>query len=69
MMKDAYNLLDARGGTSKIDWYELTKEQLDTWGCKYHDIITGHRESIFCYPLKPSFDLVVDDKKNRGIIK
>lgn len=55
----------ARGGTSKIDWYELTKEQLDTWGCKYHDIITGHRESIFCYPLKPSFDLVVDDKAKR----
>ncbi len=35
------------------------------WGCKYHDIITGHRQSIFCYPLKPSFDLVVDDKAKR----
>ena len=54
-----------RGSTSKIDWYELTKEQLDSWGCKYHDIIVGHRQSIFCYPLKPSFDLVVDDKAKR----
>ncbi len=42
----------ARGGTSKTDYTDLTKRQLDMWGCKYHDLKLN----------KPSFDLFVDDK-------
>ena len=55
----------ARGSISKVDRYELTRNQLETWGCKFHDLIVGHRDSTFCYPLKPSFDLVIDDKAKR----
>lgn len=43
----------ARGSVSKIDWYELTKSQLDSWGCKYHDLSVGK---------KPAYDLLIDDK-------
>ncbi len=32
--------------------YELTKEQLDSWGVKYHDLFLG----------KPQGDLYIDDK-------
>lgn len=42
----------ARGANSGIDWTELTKTQLDSWGCKYHEIRMG----------KPSYDIWVDDK-------
>ena len=34
------------------DLYELTKEQLDSWGVKYHDLFLG----------KPQGDLYIDDK-------
>jgi len=43
----------ARGSVSKIDWYELTKSQLDSWGCKYHRLSVGK---------KPPYDLLIDDK-------
>lgn len=43
----------ARGSVSKIDWYELTKSQLDSWGCKYHNLSVGK---------KPAYDLLIDDK-------
>lgn len=33
-------------------FYELTKNQLDSWGCKYHKLILG----------KPSADYYIDDK-------
>ncbi len=33
-------------------FYELTKMQLDIWGCKYHELILG----------KPSADYYIDDK-------
>ena len=46
----------ARGGRSKIDYYDITKKQLDKWKCKYHDISVGE---------KPMYDLVVDDKAKR----
>ena len=46
----------ARGNLSKIDWYDLTKEQLDNWGAKYHKVITGH---------KPAYDLIICDKSKR----
>ena len=46
----------ARGGTTYIDWSELTKQQLNDWGCKYTRIETQK---------KPSFDLFIDDKAKR----
>jgi hypothetical protein len=42
----------ARGSGSGIDWTELTKQQLDDWGCKYHEVRLG----------KPSYDIWIDDK-------
>lgn len=33
-------------------FYNLTKMQLDVWGCKYHHLILG----------KPSADIYIDDK-------
>jgi len=46
----------ARGGTTHIDWSELTKKQLNTWGCKYNRIETQK---------KPHCDLFIDDKSKR----
>ena len=43
----------ARGSVSGIDWTDLTKKQLKTWGVKYHELIMNK---------KPHFDLLVDDK-------
>lgn len=42
----------ARGTSSGIDWMELTRKQLDSWGCKYHVASVG----------KPSYDVWIDDK-------
>lgn len=42
----------ARGGSSGIDWTDLTKQQLENWGCKYHELLMK----------KPSYDLYIDDK-------
>ena len=42
----------ARGTVTKIDWLDLTKSQLDDWGCRYHDVRVG----------KPQYDLWIDDK-------
>lgn len=42
----------ARGSSSGIDWTELTKQQLYSWGCKYHEVRLG----------KPSYDIWIDDK-------
>lgn len=33
-------------------FYEITKNQLNSWGCKYHQLILG----------KPSADYYIDDK-------
>ena len=44
----------ARGRGSGIDWTELTREQLDGWGVKYHEL-----EPMFH---KPTADLFIDDK-------
>jgi hypothetical protein len=46
----------ARGGSSGINYYNLTKQQLGEWGAKYHDLSVGE---------KPFYDLVVDDKAKR----
>jgi len=37
---------------AKRMFYELTKNQLDSWGCKYHKLVLG----------KPSGDYYIDDK-------
>lgn len=42
----------ARGGTTGLDWSDLTKQQLDTWGCKYTSLKMG----------KPSYDMWIDDR-------
>ena len=44
----------ARGRGSGIDWTDLTLEQLDRWGVKYHEL-----EPMFH---KPTADLFIDDK-------
>lgn len=41
----------ARGGRTGIDWSELTKQQLDEWGCKYTSFNMN----------KPSYDVWIDD--------
>jgi hypothetical protein len=45
-----------RGTTSKINYYNLTKQQLDHWGCKYHKLSVGE---------KPDYDLLICDKTKR----
>lgn len=42
----------ARGSSSRIDWYDLTLQQLTEWGCKFHSVSIG----------KPSYDVWIDDK-------
>ena len=46
-------LYTARGSTTGINWYELTKKQLKKWGVKYHKLHFG----------KPFADVYID---NRG---
>jgi hypothetical protein len=46
----------ASGSVSKIDWFEVTKNQLDSWGCKYHNLSVGE---------KPPYDLLICDKTKR----
>ena len=45
-----------RGTVSKIDYYELTKSQLDKWGCKYNELSVGE---------KPDYGLLICDKTKR----
>ena len=42
----------ARGSGTGLDWTEVTKDQLDSWGAKYHELKLG----------KPGYDLFIDDK-------
>jgi len=46
----------ARGSGSGIDWYDITKKQLNDWGCKYHELGVGD---------KPHYDLLICDKSKR----
>ena len=46
----------ARGSVTEIDWYDITKKQLDEWGCKYHKLSVGE---------KPHYDLLICDKTKR----
>ena len=46
----------ARGSTTGIDWYDVTKNQLNDWGCNYHNLSVGK---------KPHYDLLICDKTKR----
>tara|TARA_R110002020_G_scaffold100458_3_gene237438 strand:+ start:243 stop:554 length:312 start_codon:yes stop_codon:yes gene_type:complete len=46
----------ARGGTTNIDWSDLTKSQLKEWGCSYTRIETQK---------KPHYNLFICDKSKR----
>ena len=46
----------ARGSVTKIDWFEITENQLKKWGCKYHNLSVGE---------KPAYDLLICDKTKR----
>ena len=48
----------ARGSLTKINHYELTRNQLKSWGVKYHNLIVGE---------KPVYDLFIDDKAKSDI--
>ena len=50
----------ARGSMTGKDYTDFTRNQLDSWGCKYHDLTMG----VGINP-KPHFDLVIDDKAKR----
>jgi len=56
----------ARGGSEKSRkagkcYYDFTWKQLESWGCKFHDLSTGTKGEH----VKPPYDLVVDDKAKR----
>jgi hypothetical protein len=56
----------ARGGSQKSRslgkcYYEFTWSQLESWGCKFHDLSTGSKGKY----IKPACDLVIDDKAKR----
>ncbi len=42
----------ARGALTKTDWTELTANQLNKWGCKFHNLRLD----------KPFFDILIDDR-------
>jgi hypothetical protein len=43
----------ARGSTTKIDWFEVTKNQLHDWGVMYNELRVG---------VKLNADIFIDDK-------
>ena len=45
-------LFTGRGGPDGYDWRKFTERQLQMWGVKYHELITG----------KPHADVFIDDK-------
>ena len=56
----------ARGGSKKSMragrcYYDFTWKQLESWGCKFHDLSTGSKGKY----IKPACDLVIDDKSKR----
>ena len=46
----------ARGSVTGINWDIITRNQLEKWGCKYHDLSVGE---------KPHYDLLICDKTKR----
>ena len=56
----------ARGGSDRSKkagkcYYDFTWRQLESWGCKFHDLSTGSKGKY----IKPACDLVIDDKSKR----
>ena len=56
----------ARGGSAKSRkagrcYYDFTWKQLESWGCKFHDLSTGSKGKY----IKPPNNLVIDDKAKR----
>jgi hypothetical protein len=56
----------ARGGSEKSRktgkcYYDFTWKQLESWGCKFHDLSTGTKGEH----IKPPYDMIVDDKAKR----
>jgi hypothetical protein len=49
----------ARGTMTGIDWYELTKMQLDSANVLYHELKMG----------KPAYDLLIDDKSINNLLE
>jgi hypothetical protein len=49
----------SRGVGSGIDYEELTKNQLYSWGCKYHELKCN----------KPVYDFFIDDKTLNNVQK
>tara|TARA_A100001515_G_scaffold53919_1_gene42694 strand:+ start:90 stop:398 length:309 start_codon:yes stop_codon:yes gene_type:complete len=43
----------ARGTVTGKNWYDVTRDQLNRWGCKYHNLSVGQ---------KPNYDLLICDK-------
>ncbi len=43
----------ARGTVTGIDWFDITKKQLNSWNCKWHNLSVGK---------KPPYDLLICDK-------
>ncbi len=46
----------ARGKITGLNWTELTAQQLNDWGCRYHDVVMNS---------KPAYDCIIDDKAKR----
>ena len=46
----------ARGTMTGINWFDVTKKQLQEWGCKWHGLSVG---------IKPDYDLLICDKTKR----
>ena len=56
----------ARGGSERSKsegkcYYDFTWKQLESWGCKFHDLSTGSKGKY----IKPACDIVIDDKAKR----
>ena len=47
----------ARGTLTGIDWYNVTKNQFEIWGVKYHELKFG----------KPAYDMFICDKAINSI--
>lgn len=45
----------SRGSRKQINWYDLTYQQLNEWGAKFHELRVD----------KPYYDLFIDDKTLR----
>jgi len=54
---DSIVLWTARGAGSGIDWFDLTKEQMDRWGVKYHQLRTD----------KPYYDVFFEDRSRQSL--